>query len=77
MYHVYVLRSKVKNYHYVWMTDNVERRLAQHNEWKNQSTKAYLPFELFYTEAVEDTKQAREREKFLKSWVWRKFIKTL
>jgi len=77
MYYVYVLKSKIKNYHYVWMTDNIERRLQQHNQWENKSTKAYLPFKMIYTEKVENSKEAREREKFLKSWVGRKFIKEL
>jgi len=77
MYYVYVLKSKIKNYHYVWMTDNIERRLQQHNQWENKSTKAYLPFKMIYTEKVENSKEAREREKFLKSWVWRKFLKSL
>ena len=77
MYRVYVLKSTIKDYHYVWMTNDIERRLEAHNQWKNQSTKAYLPFEIIYTEKVENSKQAREREKFLKSWIWRKFIKDL
>ena len=76
MYYVYVLRSEVKNYHYVWMTNNIERRLTQHNEWKNQSTKAYLPFKILYTEIVEDGKQARKREKYWKSWVGKEMLKT-
>ena len=33
-------------------------------DWLNG---AYLPFEIFYTETLEDSKQARKREKFLKS----------
>ena len=77
MYIVYVLKSIVKNYHYIWMTNNIERRLQRHNEWKTKSTKAYLPLKIIHTEIVENSKQAREREKFLKSWFGRKFIKEL
>ncbi len=77
MYVVYVLQSMVKKYHYVWMTNDIERRLQEHNTWKTKSTKAYAPFALIYKEVVNDSKQAREREKFLKSWFGRKFIKEL
>jgi putative endonuclease len=77
MYIVYVLKSSKKDYHYVWMTNNIERRLRQHNEWKNKSTKAYSPFEIIYSEVVENSKQAREREKYFKTWKWREEIKKL
>ena len=59
MYVVYVLKSMVKDHHYVWMTNNIERRLQEHNEWKTKSTKAYLPFKILYKEIVENSKQAR------------------
>jgi len=77
MYIVYVLKSIKKNYHYVWMTNDMEKRLQQHNQWKTKSTKAYLPFEIIYTEIIDDSKQAREREKYFKTWKWREELKRL
>jgi len=77
MYVVYVLKSTIKNYHYVWITNNIERRIQQHNTWKSKSTKAYLPFEIAYKEIVENSKQAREREKYFKTWKWREELKIL
>jgi putative endonuclease len=45
---VYVLVSEVKTLRfYVGMTENLERRLIEHNSGKTQSTKPYAPWVLF------------------------------
>ena len=77
MFTVYVLKSNLKKFHYVGFTDNLERRLAQHNAGYNKSTKPYRPFELLYTETVNTSHEARKREKFLKSGKGREFINNL
>jgi len=77
MYVVYVLKSIIKDYRYVWMTQNIEIRLQQHNMWKTKSTKAYLPFEVIYTENFKDSKEARIREKYFKTWKWREELKKI
>ena len=77
MFTVYVLKSLIKNFHYVGFTDNLERRFTQHNLGYERSTKAYKPFKLIYTEVVATREEAREREKFLKSGKGREFIKSL
>jgi len=59
------------------MTDNLERRLKEHNTGKMKSTKGYLPWVLFYSEKVETRLEARKREIFLKSGAGRQFIRTL
>lgn len=74
---VYVIKSKNKNFTYVGFTNNLSRRLSDHNSGFNKSTKSYLPFELVYTEKVESTTEARKREKFLKSGKGRELIKSL
>ena len=66
-YFVYAMKSESKDWISVGMTDNVERRLKQHNSGQNKSTKPYLPFALFYTEECLDRISAREREKYFKS----------
>ncbi len=77
MYFVYAIRSTVKNYIYVGMTNNVERRLAEHNNGENKSTKAYKPFELIYLEAFADRANARKKEVHLKAGVGKEFLRTL
>lgn len=77
MIYVYALRSLSRRYIYVGMTGDVNRRLAEHNKKENSSTRAYAPFELFYTEEFSDRVEARKREKYLKSGVGKEFLKAL
>ncbi len=77
MYYIYAIKSLHRNYIYVGMTTNLERRIKQHNNGENKSTKAYKPFELIYKEKVESREEARKREKYLKSGVGKEFLKTL
>ena len=72
---VYVLYSKKYDRFYVGFTQDLKRRLKEHNSGKTKSTKAYLPWVVVYTERVEERTQARKREKYLKSGVGREFIK--
>jgi len=57
------------------MTNDLERRLKEHNAWKTKSNKKYAPFELIYMEQVSDGTQARKRELYFKWWNWRKRLK--
>ena len=75
MYYVYAIKSIERIYIYVGMTNNIERRLAQHNNGQNRSTKAYKPFKLIYKEIYNTSTEAREREKYLKSGIGKEFLK--
>lgn len=77
MFIVYAIRSEVRNYIYVGMTGNIERRLKEHNKGENRSTKAYKPFVLIYTETFQTRVEAREKEKYWKSGVGKEFLKNL
>lgn len=65
--YVYALKSLVRNYIYVGMTDNLDRRIIQHNNGENRSTKAYRTFVLILQEEFPSRIEARKREKFLKA----------
>jgi putative endonuclease len=52
---------------YVGMSEDPQRRLAEHNSGKVRSTKAHLPWVLFFTEQAVDSATARTKEKFYKS----------
>ena len=67
MFYVYALKSINHNFIYVGMTEDLNARIIRHNKGYVKSTKRFAPFEFFYYETCEDGKQAREREKFLKS----------
>jgi putative endonuclease len=47
-YFVYVIVSTNQELRfYVGQTDNIERRLAEHNAGKVKSTKAFIPWKIF------------------------------
>ena len=77
MYYVYAISSKCKNYIYVGLTDNINRRINQHNSGKSKTTKPYAPFDLIYSEKLETRSEARMREKYLKSGSGKELLKTL
>lgn len=73
-YFVYVLRSITYSKSYVGSTDDLERRLKEHNSGRNYFTKRYAPWEIFYFEEFNEIKEARKREKYLKSASGRKLV---
>ncbi|OHA91987.1 MAG: endonuclease [Candidatus Zambryskibacteria bacterium RIFCSPLOWO2_02_FULL_51_21] len=75
MYSVYVLKSLNRNYIYVGISDNVLRRLGEHNAGWNRTTKPYKPFKLLHTEDFPDRIGARKREKWFKSGEGKEFVK--
>jgi len=75
MYYVYVLRSTLKTYFYTGYTDNLKKRLSEHNNGKVKSTLPYKPFELIYYEACLDEKDAYSREKYLKSRLGKSYLR--
>lgn len=74
MYTVYVLVNK-DNRLYIGLTNNLSRRLREHFNRYNSSTKPYRPFSLLYREEFASRPETRKREKYLKSGVGRKWIK--
>ena len=75
MFTVYVLKSNVDGRLYVGFTDDLERRIKEHNSGKTKSTKGYKPWQIAYTETVSDRLEARKREKYLKSGIGKEFLK--
>ena len=77
MYYVYAIKSLNKNYLYVGITNNLERRISQHNLGREKTTKPYSPFKVIYTEQYENRTLARKKEKFLKSGCGKEFLKSI
>ncbi len=59
VFYVYALRSLSRNYIYVGLTDNLDRRVMQHNSGLNPTTKPYCPFELIWSESFPTRNEAR------------------
>jgi len=66
MFYVYILKSLKDNNLYIGSTNNLSRRLKDHNEGRVFSTKGRVPFEIIYYEAYKAEKDARKRERNLK-----------
>lgn len=76
-YFVYAITSTVRNYIYVGMTNNLVRRISEHNNGYNKTTKPYLPFKTIYIEEFDSRISVRKKEKYLKSGVGKEFLKSL
>ncbi|MCP4267192.1 MAG: GIY-YIG nuclease family protein [Candidatus Brocadiaceae bacterium] len=66
-YWVYVIQSERDSWTYTGHTNNVKRRLHDHNRGKMKSTRYRGPFKTTYTEEFSNRSDAMKREKFLKS----------
>jgi len=66
MYYVYVLKSVKIGELYIGQTNDLKRRLVEHNNGKNVSTKHKAPFQLVYYEAYKAQADAKHREDMLK-----------
>ena len=66
MYYVYFLKSVNYDFFYIGQTNDLKKRLNDHNSGLSQSTKHYAPFELISYIAVQTRRHARELEKYFK-----------
>jgi putative endonuclease len=64
-YQVYVLRN-LHGRHYIGLTENVVRRLYQHNAGESQWTAKHGPWELVWQSPAMDLSEARKLENLLK-----------
>ncbi len=77
MHYVYVLKSQKDKKYYIGATNDIQRRLAEHNSRCTKSTKSRGPFELIYCEKFDKKEIAIKREKFFKTGDGRKVLKSL
>ena len=67
MWYVYVLKSVDYPFIYIGSTNDLDRRLLEHNSGLNTSTKHYAPFIVEAYVAVQTETKARELEKYFKT----------
>lgn len=67
-YYVYVLESlKDEGRLYIGSTNDLKKRVEQHNRAINFSTKPYIPWRLIFYEAYLNKQDALRRERYLKT----------
>jgi len=75
MFYTYVLMSEKDGDFYTGYTKDLKVRFEQHNSGQVDSTRERRPLELIYYEACLNQKDATHREKYLKTYHGKMFIK--
>ncbi|OGZ66228.1 MAG: hypothetical protein A3C58_01605 [Candidatus Staskawiczbacteria bacterium RIFCSPHIGHO2_02_FULL_34_10] len=77
MFYIYVTQSLKDNRTYVGYTNNLERRLIEHDSGQNKSTKKRIPFKLLFSEKFETSQKAKKRELYWKNGAGRRKLKKM
>jgi len=72
--YVYCLSNSANQEIYVGISNDVERRLIEHNKGRNRYTKAFIPWKVIYKEPHPNYSAARVREKYFKSAAGKKYL---
>jgi putative endonuclease len=75
MYYVYQLLSEIDGNFYTGSTNDLRRRMEEHNNGRVISTAKRRPLKLIYYEACICESDARRREKYLKSGMGKRYTK--
>ncbi len=77
MYFIYIIYSERADKYYIGQTDNVEKRLLEHNSVHKGFTSQAEDWILKFYEEFNTRQEALKREKQIKSWKSRKLIEKL
>jgi putative endonuclease len=75
VYYTYLLQSIKDNDFYTGCTKNLKLRFEQHSKGLVESTKDRRPLKLIYYEACLTQEDATRREKYLKTYNGKRFLK--
>ena len=77
MFYTYVLKSRKNGKLYTGHTENLERRLLEHNSRNDRSKFSYVngPWELLFFKTFDTRSEAMKHERFLKTGKGREYIK--
>ena len=74
-YYIYILRSLKDKQFYTGYTNDLKKRLQDHQNGQVKSTKNRLPVELVYFEGCKNQQDATRREKYLKTTYGKRYLK--
>ncbi len=77
MFWMYILHNPETDRFYIGSTNDLERRLKQHLKGYTRTTRILETYRLVYKEQFSTLEEARLREKKLKSYKSKKYIKWL
>lgn len=75
MFYIYCLESEKFEELYFGYTNDLKRRIKEHNQKLNFSTRRYAPWKLIYYEACINEGDARRREGYLKTSQGQRMLK--
>ena len=73
-FYVYILQSQKDKELYIGYTNNLKKRLEEHNKGLSFSTKIRTPLKLIYFEGCLNQDDAKRREHYLKTTQGRRFL---
>ncbi|HEY4514608.1 MAG TPA: GIY-YIG nuclease family protein [Candidatus Paceibacterota bacterium] len=75
MFYTYVLMSLKSGRWYTGSTNDLRRRLKEHNSNESKYTRKRGPYKLIYYEACENRLDAEARELYLKTTMGKRYLK--
>jgi len=75
-FYTYILESLKDGNRYVGYTNNLKKRVEEHKKGLVFSTRPRRPMKLIYFEACLNEGDAKQREKYLKSTIGRRWLGT-
>ena len=75
MFYTYLLKSEKDSKWYTGSTKDLRKRLKQHNDNQSAYTKNKGPWKIIYYETCINEKDARSREKYLKTGMGKRYLK--
>ncbi|MCP4367157.1 MAG: GIY-YIG nuclease family protein [Deltaproteobacteria bacterium] len=76
-YYLYIIQSAMDDSFYIGSTQNLDERLARHNQGRSKFTKPKRPWNLVYHEEHPDRSSAMKREYAIKRKKSKDYIKSL
>ena len=74
MFFAYVIQSEIDGSLYKGHSEDLQRRLQQHNSGKTKSIKSKIPYILIYSEGFLTREESIKREKYFKTAAGRRFL---
>lgn len=74
-FYVYILESEVDKSWYIGYTNDITRRIQEHNNGESYYTKRKMPWRIMYYEVSFNKFDAIAREKYLKTGMGRRYLK--
>lgn len=77
MYYLYILLNEAGTRTYTGVSNNVAKRLTEHNEGRVKSARPYRPYRVIHMDAFLTLSDARKKERFYKSTTGRRRLKDI